>query len=133
MILAEGMSVSWWCKTSLDSVSPSTTKKLIFIYEQKYVFPQSYSTPGQLLIAFLFFFNLFSNWRKTALHCCVLQYCKTMLCFCHTTTQISQNYTYFTSLLNFPSLSHPTLIDKNTCKYEARRNQKQPAEPPSGK
>ena len=44
--------------------------------------------------AFFFFFNLFLNWRKFALQCCVG--------FCHTTTQISRNYTYITSLGSLP-------------------------------
>ena len=37
-------------------------------------------------------FNLFFNLRKIALQCCDG--------FCHTTTQISHNYTYITSLLS---------------------------------
>ena len=46
-----------------------------------------------LLLVFqvCFFFNLFCNWRKIALQCCVG--------FCHTTLQVNHNYTYNTSLL----------------------------------
>lgn len=38
-------------------------------------------------------FNLFFNWRKITLQCCV--------CFCCTTMQISHNYVYILSLLSF--------------------------------
>ena len=41
-------------------------------------------------ILHVLFFNLFFNWRKIALPCCDG--------FCHTTMQISHNYTYITSL-----------------------------------
>ena len=46
------------------------------------------------------FLNFFFNCRITALQCCDG--------FCHTTMQISHNYTYITSLGNLPSLPHPT-------------------------
>ena len=44
----------------------------------------------------VFFLNLFFNWGKIALQCCVG--------FCHTTMQISHNYTYITFLLSVPLL-----------------------------
>ena len=46
-----------------------------------------------------FFFNLFFNWRETA-----LQYCDG---FCHSAMQISHKYTCITSFLSLPPLSHP--------------------------
>ena len=45
------------------------------------------------------FFKLFFNWRKTALQCCIG--------FCHTTTQISHNYAYITSVLSLPPFLSP--------------------------
>ena len=42
------------------------------------------------------FFNLFFNWRKIALQCCVG--------FCRTTAQISHNYTHIPSLLSLTPL-----------------------------
>ena len=44
----------------------------------------------------IFFFNLLFNGKKIALQCCVG--------FCHTTMQISHNYTHITSLLSLPPL-----------------------------
>ena len=51
---------------------------------------------------------LFFNWRKITLQCCVG--------FCYTTTQISHNYTYITSLLSLPPLppSHPSRSSQST-------------------
>ena len=40
--------------------------------------------------------NLFFNWRKIALQCCIG--------FCHTAVQISHNYTYIPSLWGFQPL-----------------------------
>ena len=51
---------------------------------------------GPMLIQFFFFF-----WWKIALQFCVG--------FCHTTMQISHNYTYIPSLLGLPPQPHPTL------------------------
>ena len=48
-------------------------------------------------LLFSFFFTLFFNCRTIALQCCVG--------FCHTTMQISHNYTHITSLLSLPPLS----------------------------
>ena len=56
------------------------------------------STMQHLMLCF-FFFNLFFNWRKIALQCCVG--------FCHTTRQFSHNYTFITSLLSLPALPPP--------------------------
>ena len=51
---------------------------------------------------FLLFFNLLFNWRKITPQCCAHFQC--------TTTQISHNYTYITSLLSLSPLppSHPS-------------------------
>ena len=53
-------------------------------------------------------FNLFFNLRKIALQCCDG--------FCHTTTQISHNYTYITSLLSLLLLppSHSSTSSQST-------------------
>ena len=48
------------------------------------------------MAALFFFFNLFFNWDKIALQCCVG--------FCHTTTHISHKYTYITFPLSVPLL-----------------------------
>ena len=50
---------------------------------------------------FFFLSVYFFNWRKVALQCCVG--------FCHTTMQISHNYTYIHSLLSLPPLFNPPL------------------------
>ena len=58
--------------------------------------------------SFFFSFNLFFNWGKIALQCCVG--------FCHTTADISHNYTYILSLLSHPPLhaSHPSRSSQST-------------------
>ena len=56
---------------------------------------------------FSFLKNLFFNWREIALCCCVG--------FCHTTTRISRNSTYITSLLSSPPFPpcHPLVITEH--------------------
>ena len=49
----------------------------------------------------VYFFAFIFSWGETALQCCVG--------FCHTTTQISHNYTVITSLLRLPPIPLPTL------------------------
>ena len=55
-----------------------------------------------MLLIRILFLNLFFNWRKTALQCCVG--------FCHTTTQTSHNYTYITSILSLRPFPHLTIL-----------------------
>jgi len=64
--------------------------------------------PNQLIYSFknfkiFFLLSLFFNWKKIALQC---------VGFCHTTTRISRNSTYITSLLSSPPFPpcHPLVI-----------------------
>ena len=45
------------------------------------------------------------DWKIIALQCCVG--------FCHTSTWISHRYTYIPSLLNLPSISHPSRLSQS--------------------